>query len=61
MEAVDTKMERTVAIKVIRNKTSSRKAAKREIMISRYIARRDPDNTSLCAKIIEEFLHNEHI
>lgn len=61
MEVIDTKTNAAVALKASRNKTRCRKAAKREIMMLGYIARRDPNDTSLCAKMIDAFLYNGHI
>ncbi|XP_037051891.1 serine/threonine-protein kinase Doa-like [Bradysia coprophila] len=60
VEVTDTKTESTVALKVSRNKSSCRKAAKREIMFLGYIARCDPDDTSLCAKMRDAFLWHGH-
>lgn len=61
VHAIDTKTDSAVALKISRDKTVCRKAAKREIMTLRYIARRDPNGTSFCAKMIDSFSYNGHI
>lgn len=61
IQVIDTKTDKTMALKVIRNKSRSRKAAQMEIMTLRYISRRDPSNTSLCVKMFNSFEYKGHL
>ncbi len=61
IKVVDTTTDKEMALKISRNKTKCRKTGKMEIMTLRYIGRRDPDDTSLCAKMINSFVYNGHV
>lgn len=60
VEVIDMETEKTMALKISRNKSKCKKAAKTEIMTLRYISRRDPNNMSLCTKMTNCFVYNGH-
>lgn len=58
---IDTKTNKKLALKIIKNKNSYRKLGLKEIITLRYLSYRDPNNTSLCAKMINSFTYNGHL
>lgn len=61
IEVVDSKTNTTRALKVSKNKTSCRMAAKQEIRMLKNIERHDPFGTSLCVKMTDSFPFNGHV
>jgi len=50
-----------VAIKMIRNNDTMRKAAEKEHLILKLLSDRDPDNKKHCVKLIDSFDYRNHI
>lgn len=61
VQVIETKTNKTLAIKISGIKSRHRKAAKLEIETLRHISLGDPKNTSLCNKMINTFDFNGHL
>lgn len=61
VQVIDTRTDKIMALKIIRNKAKCRKVGKMEIMTMKYLSRRDPSNISLCVKMINSFEFGGHL
>ncbi|CAG7849297.1 Dual specificity protein kinase lkh1 [Serendipita indica DSM 11827] len=61
VEAVDSTMNRRVAIKIIRAIPKYREASTIEIRVLRLLKERDPHNIHKCIHLIETFDHRNHV
>lgn len=61
VKAIDTRTDAMVAVKISNGSSSSRRAAKEELMALNYIALKDPANISLCVKLVSSFEYNGNI
>jgi dual specificity protein kinase CLK2/3 len=61
VEVIDEKRNKKLALKIMKNKKSYRRSAKEEIKTLRYLSYCDPNNTSLCVKMITSFEYNGHL
>ena len=52
---------RTVAVKVIRNNDTMRRAAAKELQLLERIAAADPDNKRYCIRLLSSFQHRNHL
>ncbi|KAF3918312.1 hypothetical protein ABW21_db0205315 [Orbilia brochopaga] len=61
VRAMDTKSEKLVAIKIIRNNETMRKAGQKEIDILKKLAAHDPEDRKHCVRLERSFDHKGHL
>eukprot|EP00794_Sanderia_malayensis_P012316 gene12316-13586_t len=61
IKCYDRKRDRVIALKVIKNVEKYREAAKLEIKVLDKIAQKDPQDTSLCIKLLSWFEYHGHV
>ena len=55
------KNNQVIALKIIKNKVSYLKHAKREIFNLKILSEKDPNNKQLCVKLLGWFYHMDHV